>query len=475
MTSSTVPATVGDNGRRGLSLGRLERDVDRLDAVLRHGRRGSARRPDLGPQRREPGSVRAGGGTVGIAARAAPPTRSEGRRRRPGRSARPCARSSGAMPAVSRTETSDGLAAAAGRPDARLGIRTRRECRRARARSRARSGRRRRPRRARAGPAGGPRAGGGRAGARAAAAPRTRARARRAPRPWSPNSVVCGRDQEHREQRRSRRRRPGARRGRTGIVFGSVIMKKRKTRISGEKTSTRQKCQSSTGPRCQRAVIAWPLAASTARPAANVTQKPIAIPSRWQAQQDREPAGDDDRDGEREPRRHRPPPELERVGQLGAEQEEAEHEAEVRRVEDVAPAELDQVLGQERHGGRPGEDPPAVHAPPVAVLRSGHAQDEGDAVPRQQRARRPQEHVLAPERDPDLEHRSTSAARRESGRSRAGSRTPPARAPASEMITAARWSRGSLSFGSRIGYDEPRIRRVGLPTPIAGALIERSR
>ena len=57
-------------------------------------------------------------------------------------------------------------------------------------------------------------------------------------------------------------------------------MKKRKTRISGENTSTRQNCQSSTGPRCQRAVIAWPLAASTARPAANVTQKPIAIPSR---------------------------------------------------------------------------------------------------------------------------------------------------------------------------------------------------
>ena len=129
-------------------------------------------------------------------------------------------------------------------------------------------------------------------------------------------------------------------------------------------------------------------------------------PQQMQAQQDREPAGDDDRDGEREPRRHRPPPELERVGQLGAEQEEAEHEAEVRGVEDVPPAELDQVLGQQRHGGRPGEDPPAVHAPPVAVLRSGHAQDEGDAVPRQQRARGPQEHVLTPERDPDLEHRA---------------------------------------------------------------------
>jgi hypothetical protein len=33
----------------------------------------------------------------------------------------------------------------------------------------------------------------------------------------------------------------------------------------------------------------------------------------------------------------------------------------------------------------------------------------------------------------------------------------------SEMITAARCSRGSLSFGSRTGYAVPRIRRVGLP------------
>ena len=65
-----------------------------------------------------------------------------------------------------------------------------------------------------------------------------------------------------------------------GIVFGSVIMKNRKTRISGEKARTCQKYQSETGPRCHRAVIAWPLAASTARHATNVTQKPIAIASR---------------------------------------------------------------------------------------------------------------------------------------------------------------------------------------------------
>ena len=47
---------------------------------------------------------------------------------------------------------------------------------------------------------------------------------------------------------------------------------------------------------------------------------------------------DDERGGERAP------PEGERVGALGAEQEEAEHEAEVRRVENVPPSNPDQVL-----------------------------------------------------------------------------------------------------------------------------------
>ena len=72
----------------------------------------------------------------------------------------------------------------------------------------------------------------------------------------------------------SRARRPA------GIVFGSVIMKKRKTRISGEETSVHQNAAPLSGPRCQRALIAWPVAASTPRPTANDTQKATAIPSR---------------------------------------------------------------------------------------------------------------------------------------------------------------------------------------------------
>ena len=98
-----------------------------------------------------------------------------------------------------------------------------------------------------------------------------------------------------------------------------------------------------------------------------------------------------------------PPPERERVGSLRPEQEEAEDEPEVRRVEDVAAAMDDQVLGEERHGRGAGEDPPAVQAPPVAVLGAGDTEHEGDAVAGQERARRPHQHPLAAERDRDLE------------------------------------------------------------------------
>src|SRR4029077_20685317 len=50
-------------------------------------------------------------------------------------------------------------------------------------------------------------------------------------------------------------------------------MKKKKTSTSGEVTSTDQKWKPVIGPRCQRAVIACPAAAITARPAANEMQK----------------------------------------------------------------------------------------------------------------------------------------------------------------------------------------------------------
>ena len=175
---------------------------------------------------------------------------------------------------------------------------------------------------------------------------------------------------------------------------------------SGENTRTRQNSNPVIGPRCQRAVISCPAAAITPMPTANVTQNVTAISSRWSRNRIVKTPDDDDPEREHHPRRHRPPPEGERIGPRRPEEDEAEDEPEVRGVEEVVAAEADQVLREERHGCRPGEDPPAVHAPPVPVLRAGNAEDERDAVPRQKRARRPHDHPPLPERDPELEDRA---------------------------------------------------------------------
>ena len=74
-----------------------------------------------------------------------------------------------------------------------------------------------------------------------------------------------------------------------GVVFGSVIMKKRKTRISGEETRSHQNCAPSIGPTCQAAVIVCPLAARTPIPAANESQKQTAICSRCSRRRIRNP------------------------------------------------------------------------------------------------------------------------------------------------------------------------------------------
>ena len=107
------------------------------------------------------------------------------------------------------------------------------------------------------------------------------------------NSVVCGAisTTASRPIPIAYARRPGPVRG---IVRGSLIMKKRKTRISGEKTRTRQNSQPVIGPRCQRAVISWPLAASTARPAAKASQKPTAISSSFSRRRIENSADGDD-------------------------------------------------------------------------------------------------------------------------------------------------------------------------------------
>ena len=102
------------------------------------------------------------------------------------------------------------------------------------------------------------------------------------------NSVVCGaiRTVARSPTATAYARRPAAL---DGIVLGSVIMKKRKTRISGEVTRSHQNSLPSIGPTCQGAVMVWPLAARTAMPAANATQKPTATPTRCSRRRMRKP------------------------------------------------------------------------------------------------------------------------------------------------------------------------------------------
>ena len=159
---------------------------------------------------------------------------------------------------------------------------------------------------------------------------------------------------------------------------------------------------------------------------------------------------------------HRRPPEVERVG--AARCRAARKQSTRPKLDGLKrcrPRIADHVLREQRDRRRRGEDPPAAQAPPVAVLGSGDAKDEGDAVAGQERARRPHDHALAPERDRELEHGHVSRATRiwaiESWK-------PNATCPStcSETITAARCSRGSRNVGSRTGYAVPRIRSVGL-------------
>ena len=122
------------------------------------------------------------------------------------------------------------------------------------------------------------------------------------------------------------------------------------------------------------------------------------------APEDHEAVQHDDPQAERDPREHRPPPEVQRLRARLAEDEEARDERHVGRVEDVAPAVADEVLREDREDPHGDVDPPAVQAPEIAVLGPRDAQDERDAVRRQQRARRPHDHAALAELERHVEH-----------------------------------------------------------------------
>ena len=223
------------------------------------------------------------------------------------------------------------------------------------------------------------------------------------------NSVVCGAIRSDREQRRRRPRRRAALRAALRHRLRVRDHEEEEDQdLRREHEHPPEASAPVIGPRCQRAVIACPLAAST--PDACREREPEADrdPQQVEPAEDREAAGDDEGEGERQPGATSAPTRS-RAGsaRVAAEHQEAEHEPEVRRVEDVPARGIGSTYFESSETAAvPGEDPPAVQAPPVAVLGARDAEDERDAVAGQERARRPHDHVLPAEGDRDLEHRA---------------------------------------------------------------------
>ena len=120
---------------------------------------------------------------------------------------------------------------------------------------------------------------------------------------------------------------------------------------------------------------------------------------------DEDAADDEDRVREVHPGPERDPPEILGLGELWPERDERDHQAEVGRVEDVPALPPDQVLRSHREGDHAQEDPDSVQAPPVAVQRAGHAEDEGGAVARKKARGRPQDDPVLEEADDELDQR----------------------------------------------------------------------
>ena len=118
---------------------------------------------------------------------------------------------------------------------------------------------------------------------------------------------------------------------------------------------------------------------------------------------DERPAPDDDDVGGDHPDIERRPPEVERLHDGAAEQEERQHQPDVRRVEDVHASVADHVLRQQREPGNGREEVPASEAPVISGRRV-HAQDERDPAPGQHGAGGPDEGSVLAEGQGHLDH-----------------------------------------------------------------------
>jgi hypothetical protein len=247
-----------------------------------------------------------------------------------------------------------------------------------------------------------------------------------------------------------------------GIVFGSVIMKKRKTSSSGDDTSTHQKYAPPIGPRCHRAVIAWPLADRIAMPAANVSQKPTAIAS------------------SRSRVRIRKPPAtmiakaLAIHGDIGAHQKSSGSARFLPRIRKQSTSATFDGLKTWRPPRRTRclESRP-IAAVPTKIHQPRRLHQSPCCVPGTRRTNATPlpvrsalaGHMITRRRQNAIADSSTAHVPSDSRICAIESRKSNATCPStcSDTITEARCSRGSRSVGSRTGYDVPRMLRVGLP------------
>ena len=188
-----------------------------------------------------------------------------------------------------------------------------------------------------------------------------------------------------------------------GTVRGSVIMKNRKIRISGDVMMIHQKWVPVIGVNDQRVVIEWSARASTASPAASEIQSAAPSPSRRRRLQ-----------------MNRPPATMTAyaatIGQSnGAHQKSSGSTRPLPSTRNAATrAMLDGLktwplrnrityLREQSEGADGGEQVPPAQRPVVAVLRSDHPEQQGGARARLERTRRPHEQRRPPVRRRQLD------------------------------------------------------------------------
>ena len=162
---------------------------------------------------------------------------------------------------------------------------------------------------------------------------------------------------------------------------------------------------------CHRARMQCPLAAITAVLAANAPPESQPHPQQAQPPSDQAKPQADHYQGGDKADGHRSPPQILEIylqcihssDWQKAECHDANNQAEVGRVENVATLPSDHILRKQGEPSNRRERPPASCGPPIAVFGAGHPEDECDPVSGEHGAGGPHQRASLPESDRDLE------------------------------------------------------------------------